>query len=162
MSYKKHIDVHQVAEFVNNCDPDTKIYIGCDSERLRVGGIWYADYILAIVVHINGKNGCKIFGAVERERDWEQKANKPKMRLMNEVYKVADLYLQLSKLVAHDISVHLDINPNEMYGSSVVINEAVGYIKGMCGVVPFIKPQAFAASYAADQFKSLGSRRKAA
>jgi len=162
MSYKKHIDIHKVAEFVNNCDPDTKIYIGCDSERLRVDGVWYADYIMAVVVHINGKNGCKIFGAVERERDWEQKANKPKMRLMNEVYKVADLYLQLSKLVAHDIEVHLDINPNEMYGSSVAVNEAVGYIKGMCNVVPMIKPRAFAASYAADRFKEVVGHRKVA
>jgi len=160
--FKRKIDIQEVAHFINSCEPETKIYIGCDSERLRVDGIWYADYVTAVVVHINGNNGCKIFGAVERERDWEQRASKPKMRLMNEVYRVADLYLELSKLVAHDISVHLDINPNEMYGSSVAVNEAVGYIKGMCNVIPMIKPQAFAASYAADQFKSLDSRRHTA
>ena len=160
--YKDRIDINEVAEFINGCDADTKIYIGCDSERVRAHGVWYADYILAVVVHINGKNGCKIFGAVDRERDYEQKANKPKMRLMNEVYRVADTYLQLSELIAHDIEVHLDINPNEMYGSSVAVNEAVGYIKGMCNVVPMVKPRAFAASYAADQFKSLGSRLRAA
>jgi len=162
MSYKKHIDIHEVAAFVNNCDPDTKIYIGCDSERLRVDGIWHADYITAVVVHINGKNGCKIFGAVERERDWEQKANKPKLRLMNEVYKIADLYLELSKLIAHDIEIHLDINPNERYGSNVAVQEAVGYIKGMCNVVPMVKPRAFAASYAADRFKEVVGHRKVA
>ena len=162
MSYKKHIDICQVADFVNNCDPDTKIYIGCDSERLNHNGFWYADYVMAIVVHINGNNGCKIFGAVERERDWEQNANKPKLRLMNEVYKVADLYLKLSKLVAHDIEVHLDINPNELYGSSVAVNEAVGYIKGMCGVIPMIKPKSFAATYAADRFKEVVGHRKVA
>jgi predicted RNase H-related nuclease YkuK (DUF458 family) len=162
MSYKKHIDLHEVAEFVNNCDPDTKIYIGCDSERLRVDGIWHADYIIAVVVHINGKNGCKIFGAVERERDWEQKANKPKLRLMNEVYKIADLYLELSKLIAHDIEIHLDINPNARYGSNVAVQEAVGYIKGMCNVVPMVKPLAFAASYAADRYKEVAGHRKVA
>lgn len=160
--YKKHIDIKEVAEFVNDCDADTKIYIGCDSERLRVDGVWYADYITAVVVHINGKNGCKIFGAVERERDWEQRANRPKLRLMNEVYRIADLYLELSKHVAHDIEVHLDINPNEMYGSSVAVNEAVGYIKGMCNVVPMVKPRAFAASYAADRFKEVVGSRKVA
>jgi predicted RNase H-related nuclease YkuK (DUF458 family) len=162
MSYKKHIDLHEVAEFVNNCDPDTKIYIGCDSERLRVDGIWHADYIIAVVVHINGKNGCKIFGAVERERDWEQKANKPKLRLMNEVYKIADLYLELSKLIAHDIEIHLDINPNARYGSNVAVQEAVGSIKGMCNVVPMVKPLAFAASYAADRYKEVAGHRKVA
>jgi predicted RNase H-related nuclease YkuK (DUF458 family) len=50
--------------------------------------------------------------------------------------------------------VHLDINPDEMHGSSCVINEAVGYIKGMCNVIPLVKPNAFAASYAADRYKS--------
>jgi predicted RNase H-related nuclease YkuK (DUF458 family) len=84
------------------------------------------------------------------------------MRLMNEVYRVADLYLKLSELVAHDIEVHLDINPNEMYGSSVAVNEAVGYIKGMCNTIPMVKPRAFAASYAADRFKEVISTRKVA
>jgi predicted RNase H-related nuclease YkuK (DUF458 family) len=74
---------------------------------------------------------------------------------MTEVYKIADLYLKLSKVVAHDIEVHLDINPNELHNSSIVVNEAMGYIKGMCGVIPLVKPMAFAASYAADRWKSL-------
>jgi predicted RNase H-related nuclease YkuK (DUF458 family) len=42
-----------------------------------------------------------------------------------------------------------------MHGSSCVINEAVGYIRGTCNVVPMVKPRAFAASYAADRFKGL-------
>jgi predicted RNase H-related nuclease YkuK (DUF458 family) len=49
----------------------------------------------------------------------------------------------------------LDINPDEQYGSSCVISQAVGYIKGVCNVIPFVKPEAFAASYAADRFKGL-------
>jgi len=51
----------------------------------------------------------------------------------------------------------LDINPDEQYGSSCVISQAVGYIKGTCNVIPFVKPEAFAASYAADRFKSLAA-----
>ena len=74
---------------------------------------------------------------------------------MNEVYKVAELYLELAIEISNDIEVHLDINPNEIYGSSCVINEAVGYIRGMCNVIPMVKPQAFAASYAADRLKGL-------
>jgi predicted RNase H-related nuclease YkuK (DUF458 family) len=42
-----------------------------------------------------------------------------------------------------------------MFGSSCVINEAIGFIKGTCNVIPMIKPKAFAASYAADRLKSL-------
>lgn len=159
--YKKHINIAEVAAFINDCSPETKIYIGVDSERFRLNGVWYVDYISAVVVHFDGKHGCKIFGAVDRERDFGQTASKPKMRLMGEVYRAADLYLELSKEVAHDMEVHLDLNPNEMYGSNVAVQEAVGYIKGMCGVIPMVKPNAPAASYCADQFKSLESRRVA-
>jgi len=160
--YNKQIDIQEVVNFVSNCSPSTKLYIGCDSERLRVEGVWHADYITAVVVHINGNNGCKIFGAVDREREFEQRSNKPRMRLMNEVYRVANLYLELIEVIDNDIQVHLDINPDEMFGSSVVINEAVGYIKGMCNVIPMVKPGAFAASYAADRFKEVMGNRKAA
>ena len=159
--YKKHINIAEVAAFINECSPETKIHIGVDSERFRLNGVWYVDYISAVVVHFEGKHGCKIFGAVDRERDFGQTASKPKMRLMGEVYRAADLYLELSKEVAHDMEVHLDLNPNEMYGSNVAVQEAVGYIKGMCGVIPMVKPNAPAASYCADQFKSLESRRVA-
>ena len=150
---KREIDIDEVRMFIEDCGPDTKVYIGCDSERYRVDKGWMADYILAVVVHINGNNGCKIFGAIQKEQDFDQKQDRPRMRLMNEVYKVADLYLQLAQAIPNDIEVHLDINPNEMHGSSCVINEAIGYIKGMCNVVPLVKPKAFAASYAADRMK---------
>jgi predicted RNase H-related nuclease YkuK (DUF458 family) len=154
---KKEIDIEEVRQFIEQCGPDTKIYIGADSERYKVGKEWYADYILAVVVHINGNNGCKIFGAVTKERDYDPKFNRPRMRLMNEVYKVAELYLQLAAVIPNDIEVHLDINPNEMHGSSCVINEAVGYVRGMCNVIPMVKPKAFAASYAADRLKSFAA-----
>ena len=154
----KKLDINQVAEFIRAQTPETKIYLGCDSERIKIDGKWYADYILAIVVHINGNNGCKLFGEVQRERDWDQKASRPSTRLMTEVYKVSELYLKLEEVLdGREVEVHLDINPDEMYGSSCVISQAVGYIKGVCNVIPFVKPDAFAASYAADRFKSLAA-----
>ncbi len=155
--YNKKIDLEEVRAFVESCGPDTKIYLGCDSEKVKLNGVWYADYITAIVVHIDSKHGCKIFGQIDRERDYDQQKNKPRLRLMTEVYKVADMYLQLSVMIANDIEVHLDINPDMMHNSSIVVNEAIGYIKGMCNVVPLVKPNAFAASYAADRLKSLAA-----
>ena len=151
------INIQEVKEYIESLDDNTKIYIGGDSERFKLKGEWYADYTLAIVVHINGKHGCKIFGEVHRERDYDQARNKPRMRLMNEVYKVAEMYLELAAMIDNEIEVHLDINPNEEYNSNIVINEAIGYIKGMCNVVPLVKPNAFAASYAADRLKSLAA-----
>jgi len=152
----KKININEVQLFIQSQSPETKIYLGCDSERMKIDGVWYADYVLAIVVHINGNNGCKLFGEVHRERDYDQKASRPSMRLMTEVYKVSELYLKLAEVLEdRQVEVHLDINPSEMHGSSCVISQAIGYIKGTCNVIPFVKPQAFAATYAADRFRSL-------
>ena len=152
----KKINLEEVKHFIEAQGADTKIYLGCDSERMRIDGQWYADYVLAVVVHINGNNGCKLFGEVQRERDYDHKVNRPAMRLMTEVYKVSELYLRLADVLeGRQVEVHLDINPDDQYGSSCVISQAVGYIKGTCNVIPFVKPDAFAASYAADRFKSL-------
>jgi predicted RNase H-related nuclease YkuK (DUF458 family) len=159
----KRIDIDEVRTYIEAQSPETRIYIGGDSERFVIGKDWYADYTLAVVVHIDGKHGCKIFGEVHRERDYDQKKNRPRMRLMNEVYKIAELYQKLHDVLEdRDVEIHLDINPNEMHGSSCVINEAVGYIRGMCNVVPMVKPKAFAASYCADRLKEIIAHQKAA
>lgn len=152
------INLQEVKEFISVQSPQTKIYLGCDSERVLINEVWYADYTLAIVIHIDGKHGCKLFGEVIRERDFDQKINRPRYRLMNEVYKVSEMYLSLvDVLVDRPVEVHLDINPSEMHGSNCVINEAIGYIRGTCNVIPMVKPKAFAATCAADRYKGLMS-----
>ena len=45
----KKLDLDQVAEFIRAQTPETRIYLGCDSERVKVDGAWHADYVLAIV-----------------------------------------------------------------------------------------------------------------
>lgn len=155
----KEINLQEIKAFVEQCGPGTKIYIGCDSERILQKKRWHADYVLAAVVHINGNRGCRIFGSMTREIDYDQKRDKPQMRLMNEVYKVADLYLNLAPLLEdHDIEVHLDINPDVKHGSSCVVHQAIGYIRGVCNVIPMVKPQAFAASTAADRLKGIHAK----
>ena len=151
----KKLDLEEVKAFIDAQSPETKIYLGVDSERFNLAGTWYADYITAIVVHIDGCHGCKIFGEVIRERDYDKKKNKPALRLMNEVYKVSEMFQKLAEVLQDRyVEVHLDINPDEMYGSSCVVQQAIGYIRGTCNVIPLVKPKAFAASYAADRFKS--------
>lgn len=157
------IDIDEIKRFIDAQTPATRIYIGGDSERYSVGNVWWADYTLAVVIHINGNNGCKIFGEVQRERDYDQKKNRPRLRLMNEVMKIADLYISLHEVLDDKpVEIHLDINPDQMHGSSCVINEAIGYIRGMCNVVPLVKPRAFAASYAADRLKKVLENNRAA
>lgn len=144
--------IEEVKEFISNTSSATNVYIGSDSMRYKRGDLWYAEYATVIVIHYDGCRGCKIFGHLESERDYDQKRDKPRMRLMNEVIRTAKMFIELEEVIGdRHVEIHLDINPNEKYGSSCVISEAVGYIKGMCNVVPFVKPQAFAASIAADR-----------
>lgn len=157
------LNIEEVKDFIRSQTPETKIYLGADSERVIINNKWYADYTLAVVIHIDGQHGCKIFGEVQREPDYDQKENKPSLRLMNEVYKVANLFHQLIDVLQDRyVEVHLDINPDHHYASSCVVQQAIGYIKGTCDVVPLVKPKAFAASYAADRLKHIMAMAKAA
>ena len=150
------IDVDEVKAFIESQGPNTRIYLGADSERYRYQNAWWAEYTVAVVVHIDGRHGCKIFGEVTRERDYDQRQDRPSMRLMNEVHKASEMFQRLAPvLIDREVEVHLDINPNEIYGSSCVIQQAIGYIRGTCNVVPMVKPRAFAATCAADRLKSL-------
>jgi len=147
----RKINFEEVKDFISKQSTQSKIYIGCDSERFLLKDVWYADYITVVVVHIDGKHGGKIFSDTDRERDFDQKQNRPRYRLMNEVYRASNMYLQLADvLIDRNVEVHLDINPNENYGSSCVLNEAIGYIRGTCNVIPLVKPQSWASSNCAD------------
>lgn len=150
------MNIEEVKDFIRKQSPSTKIYIGADSVRFKLDKAWYADYTLAVVVHVDGRHGCKIFGEVQRELDYEHKKSKPAVRLMNEVYKVSELFQSLIDVLEdRHVEVHLDINPDERYGSSCVVQQAIGYIKGTCNIIPMVKPNAFAASYAADRLKEV-------
>ena len=152
----RKFNIEEIKNYINTQSPATRIYIGVDSERIKINQMWYADYTSAIVVHIDGKHGCKLFGEVTRERDYDQKANRPNTRLMTEVYKVSELYLKLADILENRlVEVHLDINPSDKHASSNVVSQAIGYIRGTCNVIPLVKPEAFAATYAADRFRGL-------
>jgi predicted RNase H-related nuclease YkuK (DUF458 family) len=160
---RKAINLDEVKSFIHAQSPQTKVYIGGDSDCFRVNGKWFADYTLVVVVHIDGCHGCRIFGEVVREPIYDTRKEKPRFRLMTEVAKIAELYLKLDEVLRdREVEVHLDINPNEHAGSSCVIQEATGYIRGMCNVTPMVKPNAFAASYAADRLKEIIREREVA
>ena len=150
------IDIKEVTEYISKQSPESKIYIGGDSYRFLKNKKWWAEYTMVIVIHKDGNNGCKIFGETSQEPDYDQRRDRPSMRLMNEVYKIAELYLKLDNiLLDREVQIHLDINPDKAAGSSCVVQQAVGYIRGVCNVVPMTKPRAFAASCAADRAKEL-------
>lgn len=146
--------VNDTIDYLKNetLDKRTKIYLGCDSQVISIDEKKkLARYCTVVVIHKNGKNGCKIIYSLDEETIYDE-IKKPTMRILNEVYKVSEAYLALKEKLEYEIEmeVHLDINSEKGAGSNYLVGQAAGYIKGMCQVDPKLKPQAFAASKAAD------------
>jgi predicted RNase H-related nuclease YkuK (DUF458 family) len=143
--------IEELVELLTTLNSNTKIYFGCDSVRIVKNDIWYARFATVVIVHKNGNNGCRLFSSESREIDYDTKQDKPRMRLMHEAMKVCEAYLQLIPFISEfDCEIHLDINTDPQHGSSCVAKEAAGYVLGMTGLEPKLKPDGFAASYGAD------------
>jgi predicted RNase H-related nuclease YkuK (DUF458 family) len=146
--------VEQIVDLLSTLDSSTKIYFGCDSVRTRRNGRWYANFATVFIVHVNGKNGCRLFSHLSTEPDYDLKKDRPKMRMMTEVQKVCELYNQLIPFIDEfDIEIHLDINTDPKFGSNCAAKEAAGYVLGMTGLDESrikLKPDSFAASFGAD------------
>ena len=70
---------------------------------------------------------------------------------LSQPFKVCDAYLQLIPFIDEfESEIHLDINTDPQHGSYCAAKEAAGYVLGMTGVEPKLKPDGFAASYGAD------------
>lgn len=143
--------IEEIVDLLLTLNPDTKVYLGCDSVRFSRNNRWYARYATVAIIHMNGKNGCRIFNNISVEPDYDLKKNRPKMRMMNEVSKVCELYNQLAPYIDEfDVEIHLDINTDPKHGSNCAASEAAGFVLGMTGVEPKLKPESWAASFGAD------------
>lgn len=151
------MDMAEVEAFIKTQGPDTKYYLGADSCRFRKNGVWMAEFTLCLVVHMNGRNGCKVFGESSIERDYDQRKNRPSMRLMMEVTKLAEFFHRLEHLLVDKyVELHVDLNKNKEHGSSCVVEEALGFLKGSCNVdVVACKPVALSASFCADRLMEI-------
>lgn len=143
--------VEDIVDLLATLDSRTKIYLGCDSVRYFRENNAFGKFATVCIVHKNGNNGCKIFSNVSYEKDFDVRKDRPKMRMLNEVRKVCELYNQLIPFIDEfDIEIHLDINTDPKHGSNCAASEAAGYVLGVTGIQPKLKPQSWAASFGAD------------
>lgn len=143
--------IEEMVDLLLKLDNSTKIYLGCDSVRFMKNGRKFARYATVAIVHMNGNKGCKIFSAKSIEPDFDVKKHRPSIRLMNEVMKVCELYNQLVPFIDEfPIEIHLDLNTDPIHGSNCVAAQAAGYVLGVTGVEPKLKPESWAASFGAD------------
>lgn len=141
----------QTRELEEGGDLVTRLYIGADSRRRNIGRhSWKVSYTTCAVFHLSGRHGCKVFADVSTEID---RTGSLRLRLMNEVYRAVDLYQKVSQFWLGDTEIHLDLNPDVRHKSNSVLQEARGFVLGVTGFEPIIKPYAWAASTASDLYE---------
>jgi uncharacterized protein len=144
---KRKLDLEEVKKYIKDSSKTSNIYIGCDSMVLENKN--KASYAIAVIVHIDGNKGCKVFG----ETSVEPFYGSMRMRLMQEVYYATEIALKLiDSIEDRSFEIHLDINPSTSHKSNVVVKEAIGYVRGVLGVDPILKPNAIASSTVADKY----------
>ena len=144
--------INQIIEYLPHIPPNSKIYIGCDSQvhsyKRKKGQ--FTCYSAAVIIHKSQKNGCKVFAD-----SWVEKGSSIEIfhRIMKEVEKTVEIYQILEEaLLEHEVEIHLDINSDTRYPSSKVAASAVGYVHSITGRPTFIKPNSFAASNVSDRY----------
>ncbi len=138
----ERFDYEKIKSFIRSTSKHTSIYVGCDSRQTAGSTL----FVIVIVVHIDSNRGAKVFFEVRKER----KITSLRERLMREVdYAVLTALNIVDAVENRPFEVHLDINPDENFRSSIVVKEAIGYVKAQ-GLKPVLKPYSIAAYAVAD------------
>lgn len=143
-------DYNELREAIMNAPDDSTIYLGADSKVYTQKGERMCAYVTVVILHYGSTHGAKLFKALRLDRDYGQL----RTRLMAEVTDVIAVGNEISDAIMErdfEFEVHLDINTDTRYKSSVLVKEATGYVLGTLGVVPKLKPEAYAASHVADR-----------
>lgn len=132
---------------IQSSTQDSSVYIGCDSKVFKDNGRWFAKYTTVIVLHMDSKHGARVFHYSEIQPDFRN----IRVRMVNEAAQAITVFDAIADVIGdRHVEIHLDINANPEHKSNVAASEAMGYVLGVTGIKPKIKPEAFAASYAAD------------
>ncbi len=148
------INIQECIKEISESSLESSVYIGADSKTFKNGKDRFCAYCVTVILHKDSKHGGKIFKDVKIERDYGS-AKTPRMRLMNEVYKVIAIASQIVDAVGdRHFEIHLDVNPDPQYKSNCAVKEACGMVLGTFGddAEVKVKPEAWAASAAADRF----------
>ena len=135
-------------------NPTAKIFLGADSQRRKKKMVQYAT---SFIIHYHDENGigkgAKIFADVNYINTKDTNLAKPFNRMMKEVELITELYNRLEDtLIEKEFEIHIDVNPQRGTGSNVAYDAAKWTIAGVIGVEPICKPEAWAASCAADRY----------
>lgn len=139
------ISIDDVLAAISESSEESSIYVGCDSVVLDDE----IAYVTVLIIHYDSNHGGRIFKDIK----FEYNHGNRNRRLLTEVGYAQGLASQVIETVgSRHFEIHLDINPDVKHASNAVMKEAVGWIAGVFGFKPKLKPHAFAASGASDHF----------
>lgn len=146
---EKEFDYNEIREAIEASPEDSSVYIGADSKQYTSEGVAYVAYVTVVILHFGSSRGASIFRSLRIDRDY----GNLRQRLMTEVYHAGEVGYEIADCIGdRGFEVHLDINRDTRYKSSALVKEATGYVLGTLGIVPKLKPEAFAASAVADRY----------
>lgn len=145
----RFFNVEELKQAIRAEPTQTAIYVGADSKQFKKGEVHYVVYVTTVILHKNQTQGCQIFKQYVVERDF----GNLKQRLLKEAEFAITIGYELAETIGdRPFEIHLDLNPDPNHKSSTCVKEANGYVLGMLGFKPKIKPEAFAASAVADRW----------
>lgn len=154
MALKKNkpIDIQEVRDAIIGSSKESSVYIGCDSQIFYKRGKngkkeRWAAYARVVILHKDSCRGSAAFGDVISLRDYGDLRS----RLMTEAQYAIDLASDIIDVIGdRHLEIHLDINTDPKHKSNVVMKQVTGYVRGVFGFDPKLKPDGFAASHCAD------------
>lgn len=122
--------------------PDRQVFVGTDSQNDRSR----TEFVTVVCVHTVGKGG-RVFYCHERM----PRIKSLRERLMREVWMSVETGITINGVIPEDreLTIHIDVNPNLKYKSSVCVKEAVGLVQSQ-GFGYVLKPDSSVASHVAD------------
>ena len=157
------LDYDEINRHIRDSSLQSVVMIGCDSVRKKYRGKSCALYSTVVCIRkATGEgaevmyHGSRVFGASVILPDYGKviksgKIKNLKLRLMQEVTFALEAYEHVYEAIDERLcEIHLDINSRPECESHVAMQEARGYVLGVTGREPDFKPNALAASFAAD------------
>jgi len=128
--------------------PNTKIFIGTDSQN-KGRNTWYA---LIVMLYEPGKGAHVLYARERHDRIND---------MFTKLFKEVDYSIQIAEMirdsgVASILTIDIDFNVDKKYKSNALLLSALGWCAGL-GFETRSKPEAYAASYAADMLVKKGS-----
>lgn len=154
----------EIRDHIEASTENSIIMIGCDSVRRQPPGERpNARYSTVVCIrratgegHSIMYHGCRVFGASVVLPDYGRIIRSGKIanlqaRLMQEVTFALEAFGEIYEAIGdRPYEIHLDINSRPECESYVAMSAAKGYVLGITGQEPAFKPNALAASFAAD------------